>query len=291
MTRVVFRNGTIFDGHRHRGAGALVVEDGRIEEVGPEAGLATRPGPGVEDVDLAGGLLAPGFTDAHVHPIQGGLERLRCDLSGHRTKDAYLAAVQAYAAAHPEYADRLERLLPAMQALVAFGRSQSTAAGTPPAASIDEPATATGVLGDFRIIRVLGRGGMGVVYEAEQISIGRPVALKVLPFASMLDERRLARFRNEIRAAGQDFLGRIIGNTAGLSGFDPAFFTFDTSMFGHDLEGGVFSVSADGNNLFLNFTSAAVVPEPKSLVIWGLLALGLGGVGWYRQRQPRCQSR
>ena len=59
------------------------------------------------------------------------------------------------------------------------------------------------MLGDFRIIREIGRGGMGVVYEAEQISIGRPVALKVLPFASMLDERRLARFRNEIRAAGQ----------------------------------------------------------------------------------------
>jgi predicted amidohydrolase YtcJ len=101
MTRLVFRNGAIFDGHRHRGAGAVVVEDGRIVEVGPEAGLAARPGPGVEGVNLEGGLLAPGFTDAHVHPIQGGLERLRCDLSGHRTKDAYLAAIQAYAAAHP----------------------------------------------------------------------------------------------------------------------------------------------------------------------------------------------
>jgi serine/threonine protein kinase/tetratricopeptide (TPR) repeat protein len=57
-------------------------------------------------------------------------------------------------------------------------------------------------LGDFRILREIGRGGMGVVYEAEQLSIGRRVALKVLPFAAMLDKQQLNRFKNEARAAG-----------------------------------------------------------------------------------------
>ena len=56
-------------------------------------------------------------------------------------------------------------------------------------------------LGDFRLIRELGRGGMGVVYEAEQISLGRRVALKVLPFAALADQKSLQRFRNEVRAA------------------------------------------------------------------------------------------
>ncbi len=57
-------------------------------------------------------------------------------------------------------------------------------------------------LGDFRIVRELGRGGMGVVYEALQLSIGRSVALKVLPFAAMLDKQQLVRFKIEARAAG-----------------------------------------------------------------------------------------
>jgi len=56
-------------------------------------------------------------------------------------------------------------------------------------------------LGDFRIVREIGRGGMGVVYEAEQISLGRKVALKVLPFAAVLDKRQLQRFKNEAQAA------------------------------------------------------------------------------------------
>jgi serine/threonine protein kinase/WD40 repeat protein len=60
---------------------------------------------------------------------------------------------------------------------------------------------ANGTLGDFRIGREVGRGGMGVVYEAFQISLGRRVALKVLPFAALVDVRMLQRFQNEARAA------------------------------------------------------------------------------------------
>jgi len=58
-------------------------------------------------------------------------------------------------------------------------------------------------LGDFRVIREIGRGGMGVVYEAIQLSLGRRVALKVLSIAATLDPRHLARFKNEAHAAAQ----------------------------------------------------------------------------------------
>jgi hypothetical protein len=58
-------------------------------------------------------------------------------------------------------------------------------------------------LGDFRLIREIGRGGMGVVYEAEQLSLGRRVAVKVLPFAAGFDALHLQRFKNEAQAAAQ----------------------------------------------------------------------------------------
>lgn len=58
-------------------------------------------------------------------------------------------------------------------------------------------------IGDFEIVREIGRGGMGVVYEAQQTSLRRRVALKVLPFSSAHDEQQIARFKNEAQAAAQ----------------------------------------------------------------------------------------
>ena len=106
--------------------------------------------------------------------------------------------VEEYIARHPELADRLRPLLAALDLLARF--SSSAGSDRPPArAGAGEEMC--GTLGDFRLIREVGRGGMGVVYEAEQISLGRRVALKVLPFAATMESRHLQRFHNEARAA------------------------------------------------------------------------------------------
>jgi serine/threonine protein kinase len=106
--------------------------------------------------------------------------------------------VEAVAREHPGHAEELRRLLPALGVLDELSRS-----GEEGASGIAAPHTEliSGVLGDFRILREVGRGGMGIVYEAEQISLGRRVALKVLPFAATMDPRQLQRFHNEARAA------------------------------------------------------------------------------------------
>jgi serine/threonine protein kinase len=98
--------------------------------------------------------------------------------------------VEEYADRHPGAADLLRKVLASLQ-LFQPDEPEALATG-------DRPG---GTLGDFRIIREVGRGGMGIVYEAEQISLGRRVALKVLPFAATMDPRHLQRFRNEVRAA------------------------------------------------------------------------------------------
>jgi WD40 repeat protein/serine/threonine protein kinase len=101
---------------------------------------------------------------------------------------------------HPEHAERLDLLLPALRMLAeaSAARPQGANAGL---AGDAAGAPRLGELGDFRLVREVGRGGMGVVYEAEQISLNRRVALKVLPFASTLDARQLQRFKNEAQAA------------------------------------------------------------------------------------------
>jgi serine/threonine protein kinase len=107
--------------------------------------------------------------------------------------------IEQYAGTFPEHAEEFRQFFPAMRLLsdLAFSASARRADGALPC----DAETVAGGLGDFRIVREIGRGGMGVVYEAEQISLGRRVALKVLPFAAMLDPRQMQRFQNEARAA------------------------------------------------------------------------------------------
>ena len=103
-TVLVLRGGAAFDGHTYRPGHGVVVAGGRVRAVALDADLASYVATGerVEEVDLAGGLVLPGFQDAHVHPVQGGLLRLRCDLAELETREDYLEAVASYAAAHPE---------------------------------------------------------------------------------------------------------------------------------------------------------------------------------------------
>ncbi len=126
MSTIAFVNGALFDGHRHLGAGSVLVTEGRIVAVGGEAGPRDLPD-GTTVVDVAGGLLAPGFVDAHVHAVQGGLERTRCDLSEGSTREDYLALVRAYAEAHPD----VPWILGGGWAMAAFP------GGTPTAADLD----------------------------------------------------------------------------------------------------------------------------------------------------------
>ncbi|MCH8880055.1 MAG: protein kinase [Planctomycetes bacterium] len=102
--------------------------------------------------------------------------------------------IEQYADRHPEIAAVIRQVFPALQVL-RLPAADEAADGS------KEKDDLTGRLGDYRIVREIGRGGMGIVYEAEQVSLSRRVALKVLPFAAVLDSKQLQRFKNEAQAA------------------------------------------------------------------------------------------
>ncbi|MGH2462209.1 MAG: amidohydrolase [Candidatus Limnocylindria bacterium] len=83
-------------------ADAVAVGAGRISAVGTAADVEGLVGPRTRVIRLHGETLLPGFQDAHVHPVYGGLTLRSCNLHGLPDQDAYLAAVAAYAAAYPE---------------------------------------------------------------------------------------------------------------------------------------------------------------------------------------------
>ncbi len=82
-------------------AEAVAVRGGRVVYVGTDAGAAALRAAKTRVVDLAGKMLLPGFHDAHVHPVSGGMELVECGLAGLKTQEEVFAAIRRYAAEHP----------------------------------------------------------------------------------------------------------------------------------------------------------------------------------------------
>jgi serine/threonine protein kinase/WD40 repeat protein len=119
-----------------------------------------------------------------------------------RYRDGERPSLSEYLNKYPELADEIRQLFPALVVMEEVGAEHSD--------SVDakrRDVTADGRqlerIADYRIIREVGRGGMGVVYEAEQESLGRHVALKVLPHWATRDPLCLQRFRREARSAAR----------------------------------------------------------------------------------------
>jgi serine/threonine protein kinase/WD40 repeat protein len=111
-------------------------------------------------------------------------------------------AVAEYAERHPEWADEIREVFPALLMMEQFKPAPDDLTGSHPALPV-----ATGRLpdrlGEYRILREVGRGGMGVVYEAVQEPLGRHVALKVLPWQGRMDSAQIERFRLEASSAAR----------------------------------------------------------------------------------------
>jgi serine/threonine protein kinase len=111
-------------------------------------------------------------------------------------------ALSEYTAQYPQYAEQIEELFPALVMMEHLkpAKEDLTGPSAPPTAEDVPPLEC---LGDYRILREVGRGGMGVVYEAEQQALGRRVALKVLPRKLLADSKHRRRFERAARLAAK----------------------------------------------------------------------------------------
>jgi WD40 repeat protein/serine/threonine protein kinase len=106
--------------------------------------------------------------------------------------------VEEFARRYPAHADEIRDMLPALVLM-----EKAKAPDDPPEQRGQARPAPLRQLGDYRILREVGRGGMGVVYEAQQLSLGRHVAIKMLPSHALLDPRQLGRFQREARSAAR----------------------------------------------------------------------------------------
>jgi Protein tyrosine and serine/threonine kinase len=122
-----------------------------------------------------------------------------------RYRDGDRPPLTEYTDRYPQYADEIRKVFPALAMLenIAVQEASAPAAQAAAAAPSQHQPPATRQLGDFQILREIGRGGMGIVYEAEQVSLGRHVALKTLPAQLLRDPKQRRRFEREARAAAR----------------------------------------------------------------------------------------
>jgi serine/threonine protein kinase len=112
--------------------------------------------------------------------------------------------LREYLEQYPQHASEIRRLFPALVVMEEVAPCSETGAEDVAASALPDPRLEQPEqLGDYRILREIGRGGMGVVYEAEQVSLGRHVAVKVLTRSALLDARQRRRFEREARAAAR----------------------------------------------------------------------------------------
>src|SRR5262249_25700550 len=100
---LILRGGAIYTVDAPRSwAQALAIRDGKLVYVGSDDGVKSWSGPDTRVLELGGRFVLPGFQDAHVHPVSGGLELGLCDLNGAQTVDEVKARITKYAAEHPD---------------------------------------------------------------------------------------------------------------------------------------------------------------------------------------------
>jgi serine/threonine protein kinase len=116
-----------------------------------------------------------------------------------RLRAGEVVGVDEYVVKHPGLAADIEDLFPTIVAVEGI-RQDLAPAGT---GSRDTFQLATNQLGEFQLLREVGRGGMGIVYEAVQESLSRRVALKLLPPAVFVDEAQVRRFQHEAETASR----------------------------------------------------------------------------------------
>jgi serine/threonine protein kinase len=133
--------------------------------------------------------------EADADDVRDPFERIAEEFVERRRKGES-PSVEEYAKRYPEHAETIRKLLPAVAMIERLGQGAEHPAQT------ELPRPVPVKLGDFRITRELGRGGMGVVYEAVQESLGRSVALKVIHHVQP-DSGRLQRFQREAQAVAR----------------------------------------------------------------------------------------